>query len=193
MKILLPDFYQKPTFEVARALIGKIVVRKIDGQLLMGKIIETEAYGFDNDPASHAYRGRTKRNEPMFGQIATAYVYFIYGNHYCFNIVARDSMQAGAVLIRALEPIRGIEFMKKMRKKDNEILLTNGPGKLAQALQLNKNHNFLDLTKKGNLWIQDNDLLSSERIVQTKRIGINKAVDLQWRFCINNNQWVSRL
>ncbi len=145
------SFYQRDTVTVAQDLLGKLLVRELNGQVLLGIIVETEAYTFD-DPASHTYCGKTARNAPMFGDVGHAYVYFIYGNHFCFNIVAKENdMPAGAVLIRALEPMNGIALMHKHRKKHNVRILTNGPGKLAQALHITKQHSGLDITQKGQL------------------------------------------
>ncbi len=187
MKILQKPFYQRDTATVAQELIGKKLVRIINGQIIAGIIVETEAYGHANDSASHAYRTQTERNTPMFGEAGYAYIYFIYGNHFCFNITAKaDDVPAGAVLIRALIPTDGIELMKKYRKKDNLHILTNGPGKLAQALQIHKVHNFVDLTKKGKLFVVDQSPIKSEKIIQTPRIGISSGKDKQWRFALEN-------
>ena len=154
-RLLLRSFFQRDTVVVARQLIGHILVRKINGVVLAGIITETEAYRGDDDPACHAYRGKTKRTEPMFGKEGYAYVYFIYGNHFCFNIVAKSATQkAGAVLIRAIKPLLGIEIMKQFRQKEDEKLLTNGPGKLTQALAVTKDHNFIDCTKSNELFVE---------------------------------------
>jgi DNA-3-methyladenine glycosylase len=141
-----PDssFYSRPTKVVARELLGKTLVRLIVntmGQLtrISGIIVETEAYGFRDDPASHAYRGLTLRNNAMFGGIGRAYVYFTYGNHFCVNVTARShEIKAGAVLIRALQPLEGIDLMKCNRKTDNILSLTSGPGKVTQSLNINR-------------------------------------------------------
>jgi len=167
-------------------------MRKINGKVLAGIIVETEAYCFDDDPASHAYRGKTKRNAPMFGMVGYAYVYFIYGNHFCLNIVAKSATTtAGAVLIRALEPLQGIEVMQCYRYNNCLKKLTNGPGKLAQALQITTVHNFIDVTQDGALFIVDNNRQVAD-IIATTRIGITAGLDKQWRFCLRNNKWLSR-
>ncbi|HEB41778.1 MAG TPA: DNA-3-methyladenine glycosylase [Candidatus Dependentiae bacterium] len=193
MKILNRSFYQRDTVIVAQELLGKIVMRKINGVTLAGIIVETEAYCFDDDPASHAYRGKTKRNAPMFGMVGYTYVYFIYGNHFCLNIVAKSATTAaGALLIRALEPLQGIEVMRRYRYNNCLKEVTNGPGKLAQALQITTVHNFIDVTKNGSLFIVDKDIHLSRDIIATTRIGITVGSDKQWRFCLRNNKWLSR-
>jgi len=193
MKILNRFFYQRNTVIVAQELLGKIVMRNINGMMLAGIIVETEAYCFDDDPASHAYRGKTKRNASMFGMVGYTYVYFIYGNHFCLNIVAKSAATtAGAVLIRALEPLQGVEIMQCYRYNNCLKELTNGPGKLAQALQITTVHNFIDVTQDGVLFIVDKDIHLSCDIIATTRIGITADVDKQWRFCLMNNKWLSR-
>src|SRR3989338_6570908 len=129
------SFYERNTQVVAFELIGKVLIFKQGDNFLSGKIVETEAYFGANDPASHAYRGVTPRNRVMFGQAGMSYVYFTYGNHHCLNIVTETEGVPGAVLIRALEPISGVPIMQRRRgKKITREQLTNGPGKLAQAL-----------------------------------------------------------
>ncbi|MCL4361618.1 DNA-3-methyladenine glycosylase [Candidatus Dependentiae bacterium] len=191
-KYILPrSFYARQTKKVAQELLGKFLVRKIDEQFLVGKIVETECYT-KSDPASHCYIGKTERNSAMFGPVGHAYIYFTYGNHYCINAVSRDKKtEAGGVLIRALEPVYGIEQMMKNRHKKNIKDLTNGPGKLTQALKINKKFNHYDLTKNGELMIID---LSKEQIeiVKSKRIGISKAACALLRFFIKDNPFVSR-
>ena len=135
MKILSQEFYHRDTIDVAKDLLGKIIVRVIRGKILSGMIVETEAYRSKDDPGSHAYRGMTERNRVMFGEVGRSYVYFTYGNHYCLNLVAKDdSTAAGAALIRAIEPLHGIELMRKFRKISDIYNLTSGPGKLTKAL-----------------------------------------------------------
>ncbi|MGB8366965.1 MAG: DNA-3-methyladenine glycosylase [Candidatus Babeliales bacterium] len=190
--ILTRSFYEQNTVTVAQKLLGKIVIRKINNILLAGMIVETEAYCFDNDPASHAYRGETKRNAPMFGRVGSTYVYFIYGNYFCLNIVAKQKMiAAGAVLIRALEPIEGIRKMYENRRNNCLTNLINGPGKLSQALQITRTDNFIDVTKEGSLFIVDS-IMKNVDVAATSRIGITVGLDKQWRFCLRNNKWLSR-
>lgn len=190
MSVLSKSFYARPTVEVAQDLLGCFLVHEINGQILIGKIVETEAYCGPMDPASHAFK-KTPRSAPMYGPVGHAYIYFIYGNHYCLNTVARaEHEKAGGVLIRAIEPIAGIKVMKKNRKQKNEIILTNGPGKLTQAFGICKKYNQIDLTKKEQLYILKKE--QSEPTIASKRIGIKKAADKLWRFCIKANLWVSK-
>jgi DNA-3-methyladenine glycosylase len=186
-------FYARDTILVARELLGKLLVFKKNGRILSGIIVETEGYRAGDDPASHAYKGRTKRNAPMFGLAGYSYVYFVYGNHFCFNVVAKSTDQhAGAVLIRALDPRDGIEFMHRNRKKEDLLLLTNGPGKLTQALGISQDHNALDLTKLGSLYIVDGISVKSNDVLATRRIGIKAACAKLWRFYLVSNHWVSK-
>jgi DNA-3-methyladenine glycosylase len=182
---LKKNFYSRSTKRVARELLGKILVH---GKC-KGKIVETEAYFGNKDPASHAYGKVTKRNILMYQKPGTAYVYFTYGNHWMFNVVTEKTGVAGAVLIRALEPLEGIELMKKRRKIDNFKNLTNGPGKLTQALGIDKNHNGLDLTK-GKLFIENSK--GKFKIITTTRIGISRGKEKLLRFYIKDNDFVSR-
>ena len=182
-------FYYRPTNLVAKELVGKKLVRliresrnKID--ILSGLIVETEAYGFTNDPASHAYRGMTFRNSAMFGDVGRAYIYFTYGSQFCVNISARSSnVKAGAVLIRALQPLEGIEDMKAFRKTDNILALTSGPGKLSQALNIDRSLNGYDVTDP-NSELHVEYGFNPALIIETGRIGISKGTDKMWRFII---------
>lgn len=189
MKCLNSSFYARSTELVAESLLGKTLVRLIvntSGKLerLSGMIIETEAYGFKNDPASHAYRGLTSRNAAMYGEVGRAYVYFIYGSQYCVNVSARSNeLGAGAVLIRALKPLEGIDIMKSLRKTDHFLSLTSGPGKLTQALSITNVLNGEDMTDSNSrLHIEEG--VNPVAIVTTKRIGISQAVDKEWRFIL---------
>jgi len=185
MKILPREFYQRDTVKVARELLGKNLVRKIGKLTIFGVITETEAYRNTDDPASHAYRGLTERNKAMFGQVGRAYVYFTYGMYYCVNVVARNhSVSAGAILIRALKPQSGIDIMIKNRKTSKVANLTNGPGKLTQALNINKKQYGTDLSKKTELYITDGSNIK-EKIFSSKRVGIKNGVDKLWNFKIN--------
>lgn len=183
LSILTSDFYQRDTAIVAKDLIGKKLIRTLNGSLVGGIITETEAYGYSNDPASHAYRGKTLRNSAMFGPVGHAYIYFIYGNHFCFNIVARSKDQlAGAVLIRSILPTDGIESMLFRRNKITNKDLTNGPGKLSQALGITKELNTISLHHNEQLYVVEDTVVFSELIQETERIGISKGKDLLWRF-----------
>ena len=186
-------FYSRNTIDVAKDLLGKILVRIIDGKVISGAIVESEAYRSTDDPSSHSYRGRTERNSVMFGEVGHAYVYFTYGNHYCLNIVAKeDNTPAGAVLIRAIEPIEGVSFMRRYRKTSDPYNLTSGPGKLTQALKVTKRQNGVDVTKKEELYVVNGKHIDESEIVATSRIGIRVALDKPWRFLIADNEFVSK-
>ena len=183
MSILNRDFYNRDTVKVAKELLGKKIVRKIHNQKISGVITETEAYRFDDDPASHAFRGQTKRNKIMFGQVGTAYVYFTYGMHYCVNAVARNqSFEAGAVLIRSVKPEKGVKHMTKNRGTETVSNLTNGPAKLTQAMQITKSQYGEDLTKTTGLYIEDG--INPEKITLSPRIGIKNGIEKKWNFKI---------
>jgi DNA-3-methyladenine glycosylase len=191
--LLKQDFYHQKTLKVAKALLGKKLVRRKNGKTIAGIIVETEAY-LQDDPASHSYRGITPRCAPMFGPGGRAYVYFTYGMYYCFNVVTEKENYGGAVLIRALEPLEGIKFMQKNRQKVRLTELTNGPGKLCQALAIDKRQNNQPLYLKGDLYIKDiGEKITSANIIQTTRIGITDAAHLPYRFYLKNNPWVSRV
>ena len=183
MTILPREFYSKDTVKVAKNLLGKRIIRKIGDNEISGIITETEAYRHKDDPASHAFRKITDRNKIMFGDVGYAYVYFTYGMHFCFNVVAKDPKKAaGAVLIRAIEPEKGIKIMQRNRGIENLKNLTNGPAKLAQALEITKEHYGTDLTKKSRLYITEG--IKSKKITASQRVGITKAVDKIWNFKI---------
>ena len=190
------SFYERPTEVVAKDLLGKKLVRTIrynDKQFrLAGIIVETEAYGHSNDLASHAYVGPTVRNKIMFGDVGRAYVYFTYGNHYCLNVSARSSkVEAGAVLIRGIEPIEGVELMRQFRPVDDIFSLTSGPGKLTQALNITSSLNGTDMTNsESEMYIEFGK--RPKRIAATPRIGITRAVDREWRFVDRSSSFISR-
>jgi DNA-3-methyladenine glycosylase len=191
-KKLTKEFYLQGVLTVAKQLIGKILVRKFNSKLLAGIIVETEAYQGSKDPASHAYRGKTKRNEAMFESGGVCYVYFTYGNHYCMNVVTQPQGTANAVLIRALEPIVGLDVMKKNRGLDNIYNLASGPGKLTQALGIDKRLNGVSL-RSDELFLAEPVNLPEFKILRSKRIGITKNPDKLWRFYAANNPYVSRV
>ena len=188
------EFYLQDTREAAKSLLGQLLVRTLPtGETLSGVIVETEAYLTD-DPACHAYRGQTPRNAAMFGPPGHAYVYFTYGLHMMLNLVCGPEGVAEGVLIRALEPVAGIETMRLHRGGMAETRqLTNGPGKLTQALALTRlTHNGLAVTVPGSeLFILPQTPAPSE-IVETTRIGISQGVDLPWRYYVRGNAYVSR-
>jgi len=184
LNILPREFYLKNTVTVAKNLLGKRIVRKIGRCEISGIIIETEAYRHKDDPASHAFREITDRNKVMFGDVGMAYVYFTYGMHYCFNVVAKNSkIKAGAVLIRAIQPEKGIKIIQENRGSVNFANLTNGPAKLTQALEITKEHYGIDLTKHSKLFITEG-IKKPEKISASPRIGIKEATDKLWNFKI---------
>jgi len=195
MKKLPRSFYLRPTLTVAKELLGKYLIRKINNQYLVGKIVEVEAYLGEKDPASHAYRGRTKRNDVMFWEGGHLYVYFTYGMHFCANIVTEESGKGRAVLIRAVEPISGIEIMKKNRKfkfvNDKIINLTNGPAKLCEAFELKREQNGRDLCND-EIFIANGENILKSNIIASTRIGIKNGTEKRWRFFIKDNPWVSK-
>jgi DNA-3-methyladenine glycosylase len=192
------EFYTgRDTLLIARQLLGKrLVVPANDGLRVSGIIVETEAYQGPEDKASHAYGNRrTKRTETMFGMGGTAYVYFVYGMYYQFNVVTNTEAIPHAVLIRAVEPDEGIERMRKRRPVKDERNLTSGPGKLCQALGIDRSYNGVDLTG-GRIWIEDGrENVAANQIASGVRIGIDYAeeyVAQPWRFWLKNNPYVSR-
>lgn len=191
MKLLPRSFYERNTRIVAQELIGCILVFQDGKKLLSGKIVETEAYFGLSDPASHAYSGVTCRNQPMFGPAGFSYVYFTYGNHYCFNVVTERESVPGAVLIRALEPLSGINQMRKNRGVSDLLQLTSGPGKLTKAFGISAEHSNLDLTCP-NFYLAEGGFEEFMKIKVSKRIGISRAKDALLRFCLSGNPHLSR-
>ena len=168
---------------VAKELLGKKLTRKIGNYEISGTIIETEAYRHKDDPASHAFRNITDRNKVMFGEVGIAYVYFTYGMHYCFNVVAKKmKTPAGAVLIRGIVPEKGIKKMQENRNIENLKNLTNGPAKLTQALEITKEHYGIDLTKKTEIYIEEG--LEVNKIKKSTRVGIKNGKEMLWNFQI---------
>lgn len=184
------SFYVLPTLTVAKELLGKRLVRCIDGHILTGRIVECEAYIGEDDPACHARFGPTDRNKVMYGQGGFSYVYFIYGMYNMFNIVTEAEGFPAAVLVRALEPLDGIDTMRKLRGTDRMSELTNGPGKLCQAFGLDTSHSCLDLTRNV-LYVADGDM-SEIKTVASSRIGIKDGTDRKWRFYTDGCSFVSR-
>ena len=187
------SFYERPTIEVARQLLGKYLVRRHPDGITVGRIVETEAYIGPEDKACHAARGRTARTEVMFGAPGHAYVYFIYGFHYMLNIVTERANFPAAVLIRAVEPVRGITLMKKRRATEEPRNLGSGPGKLCQAFAIDRTLNGSDVC--GNiLYVQDAGE-PAPQVAITPRIGVDYAAewkDKPFRFLIDGNPFVSK-
>ena len=191
MNILDRKFYRYDTLKVARALLGKKLVRQIGDLRLSGMVVETEAYCGREDSACHAHRGKTPRNAVMFGEPGHAYVYFTYGMHYILNLVTEAAENPCAVLIRAVVPLAGIEEMEDRRKRKGADL-TNGPAKLCQAFSIDKALNGWDLTRGEELWVEDYKIISTKSIITTPRIGIDysKKTDREalWRFLIKTEE-----
>jgi len=186
------SFYNRETVQVARQLVGQLLVRNVNGNLMVARITEVEAYRGTDDPASHAYRGKRGRAAIMFEEVGIAYVYLSYGIHYCLNVVARSPDQdAGAVLLRSAEPVIGYEFMKRFHNGDKcEIL--RGPGNLTKSLSIDYKYNGCDLTSCPDLFISQGWLNDGEKVVESKRVGISRATDRKWRFLIADNCSVSK-
>jgi len=186
------EFLDGPSEEVAPRLLGCEFAREIDGHMLRGKIVETEAYD-QTDAASHSYKGQTPRTAVMFGPSGRLYVYFTYGMHYCMNIVTGGQNHGSAVLIRALEPLEGTEIMINNRGDVSRggVNLTNGPAKLCQALKIDKTWNGHDLHEPP-LQLIVNSPLPQSAIIQTTRVGISQAKAVPWRFYIRDNSFVSK-
>ncbi len=176
---------------LARLLLGRVLVRREGRRLLAGRIVEVEAYRGSSDPASHAYRGMTPRNRVMFGPAGHAYVYFVYGTHHCLNVVAAREGVAEAVLLRALEPLAGLEYMRGRRGEVADERLMCGPGCVAQALGLERADDGTDMVN-GALWIAD---VAAERggrrVASGPRIGIRVGVQSPWRFWLAGHPAVS--
>jgi DNA-3-methyladenine glycosylase len=188
-------FYDRDTVTVARELLGQRLVRLLDGQRVSGRIVEVEAYVGEMDSACHAHRGQTARNAVMFGPPGYAYVYFIYGMHYCFNVVTDRKGYAAAVLVRALEPLEGIEVMRARRKGRTGVELTNGPAKLCYALGIDRALNGVDLVEGGELWLEEGAPVAESEIASGPRVGVRGdewALTVPWRFWVAGNLYVSK-
>jgi len=189
------SFYDRPTLKVAFDLIGKVLVRRLNGRNLAGKIVETEAYIGPSDLACHASRGKTPRTSVMFGPPGVSYIYMIYGVYFCLNAVTEREGHPAAVLIRAVEPLENIRVMRTLRyNPQRDTNIASGPGKLCMAMSIDKNLNAVDLTK-GKLWIEDRSL-KIDAIEAGPRIGVDYAgeyKDKPWRFFERGNPHVSRV
>jgi DNA-3-methyladenine glycosylase len=201
MKKLSREFYNRDSIIVAKELLGKVLVHEIEGQKISARIVETEAYMGVVDKAAHSYNGkRTPRVEVMYGNPGYSYVFMIYGLHCCFNVVVNEKEIPQAILVRAVEPIHGMEWMAQKRfgktyeqlTKSQRKSLTNGPGKLCGALSIDRNLNGLDLCDDV-VYIEEGES-KAFNIVTTKRVGIDyaeEAKDFPWRFYIEGNEYVS--
>ena len=191
-KPLPREFYEQDTLELARHLLGKVLVHISSEGLTAGMIVETEAYG-QRDPACHASRGMTQRNAAMFGPAGMAYVYLVYGIYYCFNVVSGEEGAGEAVLVRALEPLEGLDLLHKRRQKARKRTdLMSGPGKLCVAMAINKGHNNRSLIEKP-LFVAEGETVDRTAVACAPRIGISQATDKEWRYYLKENPYVSRI
>jgi len=195
--VLTRKFFIRPVLVVAKDLLGKVLIKKDGNRVIAARIIEVEAYDGKVDKASHSFNGKTKRNEVMFNEGGYFYVYFTYGAHFCCNVVTGKRNNGEAVLIRAVEPLLGINKMIENRfgralKSEKEIYnLTSGPGKVCKAFGFNKEYSGMDLTNS-NVFIVNQPKLKKNMIGVSKRIGITKSVSLPWRFFEVGNPYLSK-
>ena len=187
---MFSGFLDHPSHFVAPRLLGCELHREIDGEIIRVKIVETESYS-QSDQASHSYRGETPRNSVMFGPSGHLYVYFTYGMHYCCNIVTGKEGEGSAVLIRAVEPISGVEYIEK-RRGYSGVAATNGPAKLCKALAIDKSYNGHDL-RNSPLQLAERHSLDTAQIVTSTRLGISKEKEAELRWYIKDNPFVSKL
>ncbi len=191
-RALAASFYARPTPEVARRLLGHLLVSEIGRRRTVGRIVEAEAYLGTDDPASHGYRDhRTRRTESLFAPPGTAYVYFTYGMHWCLNAVTERAGFPSAVLIRALEPLEGLATMRRRRGDVADRELCSGPAKLCQALGITGREDGVPLTR-GRLRVVRNESRHHYAITTTPRVGITRAAHWPLRFLIKDSPWASR-
>lgn len=197
--LLAHDFFSRPPDHVARDLLGKLLLRRPqdpDDETTIGRIVEVEAYFGADDPAAHSAAGKTLRNAVLFGPPGHAYVYFIYGMHYCFNVSCEPDGKAGCVLIRALEPVAGFATMARRRNLPANArarLLASGPGRLCQAMAITRTtHNGTDLTDASSALTLAEDGFAARRIDATPRIGIRHAAERPLRFTLRDSPFLSK-
>jgi DNA-3-methyladenine glycosylase len=188
---LPPTFYDRPTEEVARELLGAVLEHRTAEGTVRGRIVETEAYLGPEDPACHAAAGITARTRILYGPPGHAYVYFVYGMHWCFNAVTREEGHGSAVLIRAVEPVSGLAHMRRRRDVERDVDLTRGPARLCDAFGIDREQNGVRLDR-GPLRILSGPQLPDEDVLVTPRIGIRKAADWPLRFLVKGNRFVSK-
>jgi DNA-3-methyladenine glycosylase len=195
MPRLSRDFFARDTLTVARELLGQRLVRLCNGGRLSGRIVEVEAYIGEEDQACHARCGRTERNAPMYGPPGHGYIYFVYGMHYCFNVVTEREGYPAAVLIRALEPLEGIEEMRVRRGGRSDAQLTSGPARLCQALGIDRRFDGADLcAPDALLFVEEGAVVPDGAVVTGPRIGVRGdevAVSVRWRFYVRGNSHLS--
>lgn len=190
---LAAAFFHRPVEEVAQDLLGRVVVSRLGAKLTAGRIVETEAYLGGSDPASHAWNlRRTPSNESLYGPAATWYVYRSYGIHWCVNLVTAPADHGGAVLLRALEPVAGLETMRRRRGEPADRLLCSGPGRLAAALGITREVDGRFAERGTGLWVVEGEPVGEGRTTRTARVGITRAVDWPLRFVEAGTRWASR-
>lgn len=192
-RILPRSFYQQDGLQLARTLLGKVLLRRVGDQFTAGRIVETEAYLGEQDPAAHSYKGNTQRTRIQFGPGGYAYVYLIYGMHCCMNIVAAPEGVPHVVLLRALEPVVGLDWMEQRRHTHRTANLCSGPGKLCQAMAIDRSCYGMDLLGE-ELWLEDAPAVPEEQVAVSKRIHIDyagKAADWPYRFCVADSPYLS--
>ncbi|HID21516.1 MAG TPA: DNA-3-methyladenine glycosylase [Planctomycetaceae bacterium] len=185
------QFYERDPITVGKNLLGALLVRDVGSEILLGRIVETEAYLAAGDTANHAHRGRTQRNRSMFGPAGHAYVYAIH-NCCCLNVVTERAGVPSAVLIRAVEPVGGIEHMRARRGGVPDLQIARGPGRLCQAFDIDRRLDGWDLTDGCRLWISAGTRPAESRIVHARRVGVTSAGNLELRFYVAGSPWVSR-
>jgi len=190
MKILSRLFYERDPAIVAKDLLGKILVRRLNDEILSGRIVETEAYYGENDPASKAYRGRKTFNELMFLDVGKTFIYMVHG-HWLLNVIAHLKGGVGGVLMRAIEPLKGVETMRKNRNVKDLRDLTSGPGKLTKALAITMELNGVDVTKRNSRLLVIEGKPKSFEICSSHRIGVKWDLPQELRFYIKGNKFVS--
>lgn len=192
MRPLSRSFYARPSLVVARDLLGRLLVRRLPDVTLVGRIVECEAYQED-DPASHSFRGLTNRTEVMFGPPGRLYVYFTYGMHFCMNVVTGHDGEGSAVLLRAVEPLEGLDWMVERRGVTPARLLCSGPARLTQAYGIGRGHNGTNLLAGGDVFIAPGRRLPDARVGAGPRVGITAAAERPWRFFEVGSPFVSRI
>ena len=196
MHPLSPEFYNRSALQVAPDLLGCLLIRTFRGKTVTGRIVEVEAYR-ENDPASHSFAGLTARNKSMFGPPGHLYVYFTYGMHFCANVVTREEGVGEAVLLRAVEPLTGIETMTRrrfgrpvLRSKADLLHLARGPGRLCEAFHISRSDDGCPLDRDP-LFIASSGHRLTSRVIRTERIGIRRGTEKRWRFLLGGEPWVS--
>jgi DNA-3-methyladenine glycosylase len=185
-------FFARPSVEVAPDLLGRVLVRRLPGgEEVRARLVETEAYRQD-DPASHSFRGRTPRTAVMFGPPGHLYVYFTYGMHHCMNVVTGVEGEGSAVLLRAAEPLGGLDAMARRRGTDRALALCSGPAKLAEALGVDRSFDGVDVVESDLIWLEPGAPIAPDRLRVGPRIGIRHGVAEPWRFTEAGSPWVSR-